>query len=126
MRGWWMGLTATAGLMGAAGVALAAVGAHRSGNPNVTTAAYFLLLHATAVTALCARAPAAGRRSVLAAASLLTLGAVLFSGELALHALGDVAVLPYAAPTGGMLMILGWLAAAVAVPASAAQTASGD
>lgn len=119
MRGWWMCLTALAGLMGASGVGLAAAGAHRAGNPNVTTAAYFLLFHAAAIIALCARDPARGWRRILVAASLLALGAVLFSGELAVHALADVALLPFAAPTGGVLMILGWLVAALALPASA-------
>jgi uncharacterized membrane protein YgdD (TMEM256/DUF423 family) len=111
--------------MGAAGVALAAVGAHRSGNPNVTTAAYFLLLHAAAIIALGARAPSRGRGALLAAASLLALGAVLFSGELAVHALAEITVLPLAAPTGGLLMILGWLVAALALPASSGESAKG-
>ena len=118
MRGWWKCLTALAGLMGASGVGLAAAGAHRSGNPNVTTAAYFLLFHAAAIIALCARAPVRGWRAILVAASLLALGVILFSGELAAHALADVG-LPFAAPTGGILLILGWLVAAIALPASA-------
>ncbi len=116
MRGWSMCLSALAGLMGASGVGLAAAGAHRSGNPNVTTAAYFLLFHAAAIIALCTRTPSAGTRAILVAASLLTLGAILFSGELAVHALADIAPLPLAAPVGGMLMILGWLVAAIALP----------
>jgi uncharacterized membrane protein YgdD (TMEM256/DUF423 family) len=125
MRVWSRALGAIAGLMGAAGVALAAVGAHRSGNPNVTTAAYFLLLHAAAIIALGARSPSRGWGALLAAASLLALGAVLFSGELAVHALAEITVLPLAAPTGGLLMILGWLVAALALPASSGESAKG-
>ena len=116
MRGWSMCLSALAGLMGASGVSLAAAGAHRSGNPNVTTAAYFLLFHAAAVIALCTRTPLGGTRAILIAASLLMLGAILFSGELAVHAFADIAPLPLAAPAGGMLMILGWLVATIALP----------
>lgn len=116
MRVWSMGLAALAGLFGAAGVGLAAVGAHRAESPLVTTAAYFLLFHAAAIVPLCAFARPRGDRALLVAASLIALGVFLFSGELALHALAGLTPLPIAAPTGGILMIAGWLTAAVAMP----------
>lgn len=116
MRGWLVTLAALAGLVGAAGVALAAIGAHHSSNPNVTTAAHFLLFHAPALLALCAIAREPRRLGLLFAGSLIALGVTLFSGDLALRALVRVTPVPMAAPTGGILMILGWLGAAVAVP----------
>ncbi len=116
MRVWAMVLAAVAGLYGAAGVALAAVGAHAGVGPNVTTAAYFLLFHAAAlVGATGSVGPRAGK-AVLLAASLWALGAFLFSGELALHALTGRSAVPFAAPTGGVVMIAGWLIASVALP----------
>lgn len=117
MRSWIILVSALAGLYGAAGVALAAAGAHRSGNPNVATAAYFLLFHAAALVGLCTAA-AVARRAVpaMAAASLIAGGTLLFSGHLALHALAGLVPIPFAAPVGGSLTILGWLVAAVALP----------
>ena len=118
MRVWAMVLAAVAGLYGAVGVGLAAVGAHAGVGPNVTTAAYFLLFHAAAlVGAAGAVGPRAGK-AVLFAASSWALGAFLFSGELALHALTGVSAVPFAAPTGGVVMIVGWLIASVALPRS--------
>ena len=118
MRAWIIIVSALAGLYGAAGVALAAAGAHRSGNPNVVTAAYFLLFHATALVGLCTAAATVARRAapLMVAASLIALGTLLFSGHLALHALADLVPIPVAAPVGGSLTILGWLVAAVALP----------
>ncbi len=117
MRAWIIIVSALAGLYGAAGVALAAAGAHRSGNPNVVTAAYFLLFHAAALVGLCTAATIARRAApLMVAASLIALGTLLFSGHLALHALADLVPIPVAAPVGGSLTILGWLVAAVALP----------
>ena len=117
MRSWIILVSALAGLYGAAGVALAAAGAHRSGNPNVTTAAYFLLFHAAALVALCTAAAGTRRAGpLMAATSLIALGTLLFAGHLALHALADLVPVPFAAPVGGSLTILGWVVAAVALP----------
>ena len=114
MRTWSMGLAALGCLYGAAGVALAAAAAHHGASPLVATAASFLLVHAAAIVAL----SAAARSGLLLnlAASLLALGAALFSGELELHGLASLQPLPMAAPTGGVLLIAGWLVAAIALP----------
>ena len=82
-----------------------------------TTAANFLLFHAAALVALAGLA--AGRRRAMPlniAASAIALGTLLFCGHLALHALADRVPLPWAAPFGGTLLILGWLIAAAALP----------
>ena len=116
MRAWVMVLAAAAGLYGAAGVALMAAGAHKAGasaGPLATTAGTFLLFHAAAILGLCALDSGRGTRI---AASLIAAGALLFSGELAAHALAGAQPLPLAAPIGGTLMIVGWLVAAVAAP----------
>lgn len=117
MQPWIKIIAALAGLYGSAGVALAAIGAHRSGNPNVVTAAYFLLFHAAALVGLTTAAAGARRATpLMIAASLLALGTLLFSGHLALHALADLVPIPFAAPVGGSMAILGWLVAAVSLP----------
>lgn len=110
MELWARILLSLAGLMGAAGVAAAAAATHVTGGELLQTAAYFLLFHAAAVAAL--SAAAAGRRVVLAGASLIVVGALLFSGDLVLRALADRKLLGGSAPFGGTIMILGWLAVA--------------
>ncbi|BAR97934.1 hypothetical protein BV133_341 [Blastochloris viridis] len=95
------------GLAGAAGVALAAAGAH-GGNGGLETAGLLLVMHAAAVLALAGR----GGAYALAAAVLLG-GSVLFAGDLTARAYFDTRLFPYAAPTGGVMMIAGWLGVAL-------------
>ncbi len=104
-------------LMGAAGVALAAAATHAGGGEMGQTAAYFLILHAAALLGLtaCARAfgaDAAFARALLCVGAALALGAVIFAADLAARAFSDGRLFPMAAPIGGSLMILGWLALA--------------
>jgi uncharacterized membrane protein YgdD (TMEM256/DUF423 family) len=103
---WNVGL---AGILGAAGVALAAVAAHRVADPSLTTAALFLIMHGAAVVALSALAggspwPAA----FLGAASLMLLAVTLFSGDVTARVLLGDRLFPMAAPLGGSLLILSW------------------
>jgi uncharacterized membrane protein YgdD (TMEM256/DUF423 family) len=104
-----------AGLMGAAGVALWAVAAHRGGT-NAVTAAQMLLIHAAAVIAVtaCRKQALIHDRVASLAAAVIILGACLFSGDIAVRAFGGAGLFPMAAPTGGMLMIGGWVLAALA------------
>ena len=104
-------ITALAGLMGAAGVALAARAAHGASDGNLMSAAMFLLIHATALAGL-ARHNARWRDLVSAGMFLLALGTLTFSGDLALRGLAGIKLFTNAAPVGGMAMILGWLAIA--------------
>ncbi|MGL5117254.1 MAG: DUF423 domain-containing protein [Beijerinckiaceae bacterium] len=111
-----------AALMGAAGVALWAFAAHRgSGGANAVTAAQFLLLHAPAILALvaCRKQGLADARLLQYASAGLSLGAVLFAGDLASRSLLGGGLFPYAAPAGGVLLIGGWLLAALAAVSSA-------
>lgn len=110
-------LTAAGGLFGAAGVALSAVAAH-AGGANLDAAALFLLVHAPALLAI----GLAGRGRLMAlAGAILLCGAVLFCGDLVLRDLYGQRLFPMAAPTGGTLMIGGWLVAAVAAFAARAK-----
>ncbi|WP_454684458.1 DUF423 domain-containing protein [Ancylobacter moscoviensis] len=104
-------LVLLAGLMGAAGVAAAAAGAHVSPDPNLATAASFLMLGAAAVIGACALAAARGQGWSFATAGggIIALGTLLFSGTLAGRVLWDVVLFPMAAPIGGTMLIVGWL-----------------
>ncbi len=105
-------LPCLAGLMGAAGVALAARAAHAGNDASLMTAALFLLIHATAMIGLAALAPAG--RWLAGAGLVLALGTLLFSTDLAIRHFGGSGLFAMAAPAGGVLMILGWLAVCLA------------
>ena len=112
MSFWSRLLLFLSGLMGAAGVALSAYAAHAEGGANLTTAATFLMIHAAAVAGLCAGG--ATRRGLLQAATLLVIGVILFSGDITLRTLTVASPWRMAAPTGGVMMIVGWLWLSVA------------
>jgi uncharacterized membrane protein YgdD (TMEM256/DUF423 family) len=101
-------------LMGAGGVALAALAAHADGGEFAKTASLFLILHAAALIGISAHARiGGGSRSLAIAGFALAAGAILFSGDLAARAFLGGRLFPFAAPTGGSLMILSWLALAI-------------
>ena len=97
------------GLTGASGVALSAAAAHMGGT-NLQTAALFLTLHAPALLAL----GLAGKGRMMAiAGAVLLVGMILFSGDLILRDIYGQRLFAMAAPTGGAMLILGWLGVAV-------------
>jgi uncharacterized membrane protein YgdD (TMEM256/DUF423 family) len=104
-------LIACAGLMGAAGVALAAMAAHQADVARLLPASAMLLFHASAVlgtAALAERRMIHSRIGLVAAAGFIV-AAALFSGDLVMrHVTGD-RLFPFAAPTGGTLLIASWL-----------------
>ncbi len=104
-------LAVLAALMGASGVALAAAAAHLDGGEFARTASLFLILHAAALIAVSAHR--AGPWPPLAGLALAA-GAILFSADLSARAFLGARLFPYAAPIGGSLMILAWLALALA------------
>lgn len=105
----------SAGLLGAAGVALAAVASHALPDPALAMAAQMLVLHAAAALAVSAWGARPGvSRAWTNAGTLLLLGATLFAGDFALRAFTGNRLFPMAAPIGGSTMIAGWLAVAVA------------
>ncbi|MCL6707231.1 DUF423 domain-containing protein [Pseudomonas sp. R2.Fl] len=96
-----------AGLIGMAGVALAAAATHAGGDALLRPASTMCLAHAPAMLALFAAhrflRPATG------AALLMGLGTLLFAGDLTLKHFYGSGLFPMAAPTGGIVMMLGWL-----------------
>jgi uncharacterized membrane protein YgdD (TMEM256/DUF423 family) len=123
MNLWSRVVLGLAGLMGAAGVGLAAAAAHLAGGATLAIAANFLLFHAAAVAGISARKPRPGARgtALLAGCSLLVLGTALFAGDLAARHFAGAPLLWGTAPAGGSLAILGWLAigAAALLPEAA-------
>jgi uncharacterized membrane protein YgdD (TMEM256/DUF423 family) len=108
-------LVALASLAGLLGVALSAAAAHLAGG-SLTTAAQFLLFHAPAILALVALIAAGAINTTLArlAGFILILGLALFCGDLSRRALSGVTLAPMAAPTGGVLLMMGWALAGLA------------
>lgn len=107
-------LAALAALMGAGGVALAALATHADGGEFAKTASLFLILHAAALVGVSAHARIGeGSKSLAIAGFALAAGAILFSGDLAARAFLGGRLFPFAAPAGGSLTILSWLALAI-------------
>jgi uncharacterized membrane protein YgdD (TMEM256/DUF423 family) len=104
-------LIALAGVMGAAGIVLTAAAAHSKPGVGLDSAGYLLLIHAVAVIAGCA---ALRFGLLLRPLGLIVLwgfvaGAALFAADVAARAYLGGRLFPFAAPTGGIIMILAWL-----------------
>ncbi|MDR9759523.1 DUF423 domain-containing protein [Rhizobium redzepovicii] len=100
-----------AGLFGVAGVALAALAAHGGGEANLAASASAMCLaHAPALLALALAT--AKLKTAWLAGLLMTVGTLLFAGDLMTLRFTGAGLFPYAAPTGGWAMMLGWLAVA--------------
>ena len=106
-----------AGLLGAGGVADAALAAHVTAGGPLAQAAEIMLVHAAAVVGLVAfrrgapDAPSAVGKIALA----MALGAAIFGADLTLFAFSGNHLFPMAAPIGGTVLILSWLALCVLV-----------
>jgi uncharacterized membrane protein YgdD (TMEM256/DUF423 family) len=105
-----------AGIMGACGVILAAAGAHAAPRGGLDSAAYLLLFHAVALLSGVALLQQGSLWRPLALPALIgwVLGAVLFSGDVALRTFAGHRLFPFAAPAGGIILICAWLALAAA------------
>lgn len=101
-----------AGLLGAFGVGGAALAAHGGDNRLIAVAAAIALVHAPALVGIAA-VPEEHLRLRLPVALLMFVGTGLFSGDLAARALVGDRLFVNAAPTGGMLLIAGWLLLAI-------------
>ena len=117
MRKWLL----IAAITGALAILLAAFGEHalasRLSIRGLTTFANgtrYQMYHALAMglAALAARGKAAGRAKI--AALLFLIGTVLFSGSLYGLALTGITVLGFVTPLGGLVLIAGWIALALA------------
>ncbi|HZP69858.1 MAG TPA: DUF423 domain-containing protein [Pseudolabrys sp.] len=109
-------LIALAGLMGAAGVLLAAASAHGKPGSGLDSAGYLLLLHAAAVVAGVAamRSGLLLRPPGLLALCGFVLGAGLFAADVAARTYLGSRLFPFAAPAGGIIQVLSWLLLAIA------------
>jgi uncharacterized membrane protein YgdD (TMEM256/DUF423 family) len=104
-------LIALAGLMGAAGIMLAAAGAHGKPGVGLDSAGYLLLIHALGVLATVALAR---QGLIVRSLGLVTLcgfviGGALFAADVAARAYLGSRLFPFAAPLGGLVMIVSWL-----------------
>ncbi len=113
---WERTLLVGGALAGLSGVALSALSAHVTGAGSLETAARFLLLHAPVLLAIAALT---GQRYIhrgfgRSAGFAIGLGLILFCGDLSVRALLQAAPIPLAAPTGGVVLMLGWGALALA------------
>ena len=113
-------LIALAGLMGAAGVILAAAAAHGKPGSGLDSAGYLLLLHAAAViaAALAARSGLILRPLATVVLGGFVIGAGLFAADVAARAYLGERLFPMAAPTGGIILIVSWLVLAAAALAA--------
>jgi uncharacterized membrane protein YgdD (TMEM256/DUF423 family) len=101
-----------AGVLGVAGVASAAMASHASGDPRLMGGASAMCLaHAPALLGLFAAWPAL--RTAAMAALFLIVGTLLFAGDLAMRHFAGHGLFAMSAPTGGFLMMAGWLMVAV-------------
>jgi uncharacterized membrane protein YgdD (TMEM256/DUF423 family) len=109
-------LIVLAGVMGADGVMLAAASAHQPDAARLASASSMLLFHAAAVLGTVALA----ERGVIhlgigmLAASGFFVSTALFAGDLTLRHYAGHGLFPFAAPSGGTLLIASWLLLAVA------------
>jgi uncharacterized membrane protein YgdD (TMEM256/DUF423 family) len=104
------------GIMGAAGIALAAASAHQPDASRLASASSMLLFHASAVigATILTTHSLVQRRLGLAATWGFVVGSGLFAGDLVLRQYAGHSLFPMAAPTGGTLLIVSWLALALA------------
>jgi uncharacterized membrane protein YgdD (TMEM256/DUF423 family) len=108
-------LVILAAIMGADGVILAAAAAHQGDAARLASASS-MLFHATAVLAavsLIERGLIHFRIGIAAACGFVV-AAVLFGGDLCMRQYAGHSLFPFAAPIGGTLFILSWLALTVA------------
>jgi uncharacterized membrane protein YgdD (TMEM256/DUF423 family) len=109
-------LIVLAAVMGADGVMLAAASAHQPDATRLASASSMLLFHALAVLA----AVALAERGVIhvrigiSAAWGFVIASALFAGDLTMRQYAGHGLFPMAAPTGGTLLIVSWIALAVA------------
>jgi uncharacterized membrane protein YgdD (TMEM256/DUF423 family) len=111
-----LALIVLAGLMGASGIILAAAAAHSAPGAGLDNAAYMLLFHAIAVLAGVAllQQGLLLRPLMLCVLGGWVLGSALFAGDIALRAFIGHRLFSLAAPTGGVILILAWIALAAA------------
>jgi uncharacterized membrane protein YgdD (TMEM256/DUF423 family) len=109
-------LIGLAAMMGADGVILAALSAHQGHAGELEAASSMLLFHAPTVLALVmlAERGVVHARIGLAAGFSFVVASALFAGDLTVRQFAGHRLFPFAAPTGGTLLIVSWLMLLVA------------
>ena len=104
-----------AGIMGADGVILAAASAHQPDATRLASASSMLLFHAAAILGAIAliERGTAHLQIGLTAAFGFVIATSLFAGDLVMRQYVGHGLFPMAAPTGGALLIVGWIALAI-------------
>jgi uncharacterized membrane protein YgdD (TMEM256/DUF423 family) len=100
-----------AGLMGLAGVVTAAAASHGSDPRLMAGASAMCLAHAPALIAL--YTAWSSFRTAALSALLLAVGTALFAGDLVFRHSAGHGLFPMSAPTGGVIMMAGWLVVAL-------------
>lgn len=111
-------LIAGAAVSLALAVALGAIGAHAvdadvPGRQLWQTASFWHVSHSLGLSAVAALWPQLLPSVAKPAVSAIVMGALAFCGTLYVQALVGSPLVPFAAPTGGLLLILGWALIAV-------------
>jgi uncharacterized membrane protein YgdD (TMEM256/DUF423 family) len=109
-------LIVLAAVMGADGVMLAAASAHQPDATRLASASSMLLFHALAIlaaVALAERGVIHVRIGIVAAWGFV-IASALFAGDLTMRQYAGRGLFPMAAPTGGTMLIVSWIALAVA------------
>ena len=111
------GVFAFASLMMVAGIGTAALAAHASAGPEMASAALLLLTNAPMLgaTAIALSLGFARLGVGMVGAIVAFAGAVLFAADMAHRGFGHGALFVDAAPIGGSMDMLGWLAVTVAI-----------
>lgn len=107
------------GILGAAGVALAAAATHTGATYMLGNASAMCLAHAPILLGLYLGWERI--KTAVPAAILLGLGTMVFAGDLVSRHFTESGLFPMAAPIGGLGMIFGWLALASAAFFAAAR-----
>lgn len=107
MNGPSRAIVAVGGILGAAGIALAAAAAHSPNAAMLSSAALVCLANGPALLAL------AGLRDgvplAVAAAWVIAAGTLLFTADIVLRVFTGSGLFVMAAPAGGLTMVAGWL-----------------
>ncbi|MBL0374543.1 DUF423 domain-containing protein [Rhizobium sp. KVB221] len=99
-----------AGIIGALGVAFSAMAAHGEDPRLIGAAAAACIAQAPALLALSFGYEKI--RTAVIASVLISFGCILFAGDLLFRNKYGYGLFPMSAPTGGTMMILGWVAVA--------------
>lgn len=128
--GWLVGVGAVLGFVGVAAGAFAAHGLKARLEPEMLavfeTGVRYQMYHALALVAAGALARVAPSRAAAWAGGLWVAGVVIFSGTLYALALTGLRWFGAITPVGGVLLLAGWLALAVAARSMASALAARD